>query len=378
MDEVRYENLDKWTEKYYDIPEAKRTEYEALQTSAEKAEYNGLTAAQKAIIDEGPEPVNTANIMVRGGAFRTYYEISMMAVLDARTKGTDESDGQWCPVHEKYDDDCDDVDHNKFIGTPGTVNLGVESFGEDMLRDGRIQLVDVYGQGKLVLLDGGAPIYENPEADPYEGMTEEEILAAEQEKREEKGEVTATPVNTYQTEGGFRQYRLYISDLELWAMQYLTVQPNTALTNSTNASFALKTYWGTGSSVAVDGWAADEPLLEMRYGATNDSLKCKITLAELEKAIAAKKGDPDWSFRSGELYRVTFSVEGHLGYGYLGSQKDGEVEFVNHLQPARAESSILFRCVSIDENKDGTHSNTNGTSVAGKVPDWTPLQFVNQ
>ena len=322
--------------------------------------------------------MNTANIMVRGGAFRTYYEISMMAVLDARTKGTDESDGQWCPVHEKYDDDCDDVDHNKFIGTPGTVNLGVESFGEDMLRDGRIQLVDVYGQGKLVLLDGGAPIYENPEADPYEGMTEEEILAAEQEKREEEGEVTATPVNTYQTEGGFRQYRLYISDLELWAMQYLTVQPNTALTNSTNASFALKTYWGTGSSVAVDGWAADEPLLEMRYGSTNDSLKCKITLAELEKAIAAKKGDPDWSFRSGELYRVTFSVEEHLGYGYLGSQKDGEVEFVNHLQPARAESSILFRCVSIDENKDGTHSNTNGTSVAGKVPDWTPLQFVNQ
>ena len=562
VEEVRYENLDKWAEKYYAIPEAQRTEYEALQTSAEKAAYTGLTAAQKAIIDEGPEPVNTANIMVRGGAFRTYYELSMMAVLDARTKGTDESDGQYCPEHDKYNDECDDVDHNKFIGTPGTVNLGVESFGEDMIKDGRIQLVDVYGQGKLVLLDGGDPIYENPEADPYEGMTEEEILAAEQEKREEEGEVTATPVNTYQTEGGFRQYRLYISDLELRAMQYLTVHPNTALTNSTNASFALKTYWGTGNSVAVDGWAsddenirapyssnehyfeyqfdapeaqrgvyimpelgtmdydaagedlatsdvwyynipvnasgetlgnfqfmdtymsghyvdnggandawwaggmiggivwtltellrdgkmitgdyevsmnrlrksgssentekyrdkltdkdyytvtddnyrtnikffvyrvyrvdplsreninesdtwaADEPLLEMRYGATNDSLKCKITLAELEKAIAEKKGDPDWGFRSGELYRVTFSVEEHLGYGYLGSQQDGEVEFVNHLEPARAESSILFRCVGINENKDGTHVNgSTGASGAGKVPDWTPLQFVKQ
>ena len=34
VEEVRYENLDKWAEKYYAIPEAQRTEYEALQTSA--------------------------------------------------------------------------------------------------------------------------------------------------------------------------------------------------------------------------------------------------------------------------------------------------------------------------------------------------------
>ena len=573
VNEVRYQNLEKWQKDYTAIPEDIRNAYNAAETAEAKdkiiADYVATLAPTKreaaAKLFLGPEPVSTANIMIRGGVFRTYYEVSMMAVMDSSTRGSDKSDGQWCLEHEEYHGsnggECDDVDYNKFTGTPGTVNLGVESFGEDMIKDGRIQLVDVYGQGKLVLLDGGDPIYENPEADPYEGMTEEEILAAEQEKREEEGEVTATPVNTYQTEGGFRQYRLYISDLELRAMQYLTVHPNTALTNSTNASFALKTYWGTGNSVAVDGWAsdednirapyssnenyfeyqfdapeaqrgvyimpelgtmnydaageelaqsdvwyynipvnasgeslgnfqfvdtymtgtydkpdnpfgglfgkiidgveqtlnfllgkgtlangeytvsmnrlrksgtkentetykdrldnkdyytitdenyrtnikffvyrvyrvdplsreninesdtwaADEPLLEMRYGATNDSLKCKITLAELEKAIAEKKGDPDWGFRSGELYRVTFSVEEHLGYGYLGSQKDGEVEFVNHLEPARAESSILFRCVGINENKDGTHVNgSTGASGAGKVPDWTPLQFVKQ
>lgn len=573
VNEVRYQNLEKWQKDYTAIPEDIRNAYNAAETAEAKdkiiADYVATLEPAKreaaAKLFLGPEPVSTANIMVRGGVFRTYYEVSMMAVLDSSTRGSDKSDGQWCLEHEEYHGsnggECDDVDYNKFTGTPGTVNLGVESFGEDMIKDGRIQLVDVYGQGKLVLLDGGDPIYEDPEADPYEGMTEEEILALEQEKREEEGEVIATPVNTYQTEGGFRQYRLYISDLELRAMQYLTVHPNTALTNSTNASFALKTYWGTGSSVAVDGWAsdednirapyssnenyfeyqfdapeaqrgvyimpelgtmnydaageelatsdvwyynipvnasgeslgnfqfvdtymtgtydepdnpfggllgkivdgveqtlnfllgkgtlangeytvsmnrlrksgtkentetykdrldnkdyytvtdenyrtnikffvyrvyrvdplsreninesdtwaADEPLLEMRYGATNDSLKCKITLAELEKAIAAKKGDPDWGFRSGELYRVTFSVEEHLGYGYLGSQQDGEVEFVNHLEPARAESSILFRCVGINENKDGTHVNgSTGASGAGKVPDWTPLQFVKQ
>lgn len=573
VNEVRYQNLEKWQKDYTAIPEDIRNAYNAAETAEAKdkiiADYVATLAPAKreaaAKLFLGPEPVSTANIMIRGGVFRTYYEVSMMAVMDSSTRGSDKSDGQWCLEHEEYHGsnggECDDVDYNKFTGTPGTVNLGVESFGEDMIKDGRIQLVDVYGQGKLVLLDGGDPIYENPEADPYEGMTEEEILAAEQEKREEEGEVTATPVNTYQTEGGFRQYRLYISDLELRAMQYLTVHPNTALTNSTNASFALKTYWGTGNSVAVDGWAsdednirapyssnenyfeyqfdapeaqrgvyimpelgtmnydaageelaqsdvwyynipvnasgeslgnfqfvdtymtgtydkpdnpfgglfgkiidgveqtlnfllgkgtlangeytvsmnrlrksgtkentetykdrldnkdyytvtdenyrtnikffvyrvyrvdplsreninesdtwaADEPLLEMRYGATNDSLKCKITLAELEKAIAEKKGDPDWGFRSGELYRVTFSVEEHLGYGYLGSQQDGEVEFVNHLEPARAESSILFRCVGINENKDGTHVNgSTGASGAGKVPDWTPLQFVKQ
>lgn len=75
-----------------------------------------------------PEPLTTANIQVRGGTFHCHYNVINMAKLerDARTKaGT--------PVDEHY---------RKFPGTSGSVNLGVDSFGEDLIRDGRIQIVD--------------------------------------------------------------------------------------------------------------------------------------------------------------------------------------------------------------------------------------------
>jgi hypothetical protein len=183
VNEVRYQNLEKWQKDYTAIPEDIRNAYNAAETAEAKdtiiADYVATLAPAKreaaAKLFLGPEPVSTANIMVRGGTFQCYFEPTMMATLNPETKGTDKNDGQYCPEHDKYGDDCDDVDHNKFSGTVGSVNLGVQSFDEDMIRDGRIQLVDVYGSGRLVLLDGGDPIDPNPEDDS--GKTEEEILA---------------------------------------------------------------------------------------------------------------------------------------------------------------------------------------------------------
>ena len=517
--EVRYKNYDAW-----------------------KKAYNAMSDAQKEKAD-GPELVNTANISVRGGTFRCYYEYSNMAVLQ-NGRGTDTSDGQYCTTHEKYGDDCDDLDYNKFSGTPGSVNLGIESYDEDLIKDGRIQLVDVYGQGKLVLLDGGDPIEEEPEPDkinPATGLpyTDSELRDLDPDT----GVAVEAPKTNYQTEGNFRHYRLYIGDQQLRSLAYLTVYPNTSITNST-FSFALETYWGTGTKTDLewksddenirapyssnekffdfefddtdtssqnsggaagvyiipqlnipnaltageelhtsnvwyynvpvnrygetlgnvevsdtyletnssvngekfvasfnktkksgevytekfawslndfkswggtyynqtdanyktnikfftykiyrvdplsreninesDNWSDNEPLLEVRYGTGTDSLRCKLTLVKLEeqirKAMREKHPEENWTgFSSGELYRVVFTVEEQVGFGYMGTQYDGEVKYLDTLNTARAQSSILFRCVSVNEYKEGTHENaTTGTTAIGRVPDWTPLQF---
>ena len=518
--EVRYKNYDKWLKS-----------------------YNAMSDAQKEKAD-GPELANTANISIRGGTFRCYYEYSNMAVMDSTTRGTDKSEGQYCPKCDKYGDDCDDWEYHRFNGTPGSVNLGVESYDEDLIKDGRIQLVDVYGQGKLVLLDGGEPIEEKPEPDkinPATGLpyTDSELRDLDPDT----GVAVEAPKTNYQTEGNFRHYRLYIGDQQLRSLSYLTVYPNTSITNST-FSFALETYWGTGTKTDLewksddenirapyssnekffdfefddtdtssansggaagvyiipqlnipnaltageelhtsnvwyynvpvnchgetlgnvevsdtyletdssvngekfvasfnktkksgevytdkfawslndfkswggtyynqtdanyktnikfftykiyrvdplsreninesDTWSDNEPLLEVRYGTGTDSLRCKLTLVKLEeqirKAMAEKHPEENWTgFSSGELYRVVFTVEEQIGFGYMGTQYDGEVKYLGKLNTASSQSSILFRCVSVNEYKEGTHENTtNGTSVIGRVPDWTPLQF---
>ena len=521
--EVRYKNYDAW-----------------------KKAYNAMSDAQKEKAD-GPELVNTANISVRGGTFRCYYEYSNMAVLE-NGRGTDTSDGKYCTAHKEYHGsnggECDDDDYRKFSGTPGYVNLGIESYDEDLIKDGRIQLVDVYGQGKLVLLDGGDPIEAEPDPDainPATGLpyTDSELRDLDPDT----GVAVEAPKTNYQTEGNFRHYRLYIGDQQLRSLAYLTVYPNTSITNST-FSFALETYWGTGTKTDLewksddenirapyssnekffdfefddtdtssqnsggaagvyiipqlnipnaltageelhtsdvwyynvpvnrygetlgnvevsdtyletdssvngekfvasfnktkksgevytekfawslndfkswggtyynqtdanyktnikfftyqiyrvdplsreninesDNWSDNEPLLEVRYGTGTDSLRCKLTLVKLEeqirKAMREKHPEENWTgFSSGELYRVVFTVEEQVGFGYMGTQYDGEVKYLDTLNTARAQSSILFRCVSVNEYKEGTHENaTTGTTAIGRVPDWTPLQF---
>lgn len=449
--------------------------YDPASLDEWQAGYDAIDASDTAALEAYPNPemVNTANVVVRGGTFRCYYEPIIMSVLENKKEGS------WCPDCQKYDDDCDGIDHHIFNGTAGAVNLGVASFDQDLIKDGRIQIVDVYGQGKLVLLDGGEPIYSD-------------------------GEPASGNNDSYQTEGGFRQYRLFCGDTELRVSSYLMVYPNDAKTNSSN-SMALRTYWGTGDDLSDmwdsatpkeekewpadmdnirapyssnekyiefvyddneddgDGISAnyyvipnlkntdpmgsnlnssnvwyynvpvdadeepieskvryfdydnytlsgyvtkdveyatnikwfnykvyrvdplsrenisengipcendDNPLIEVCYGASPDSLKCKLPLLYLEEQIKARV--PGWDgYDSGEMYRIVFSVEEHLAYGF-----QTEAEFDGEMTPASAESSILFLCVSKDELKKETYTNPNtGKEATHYVPDWTPLHF---
>ena len=128
-------------------------------------------------------PIDTSNVQVRGGTFRCYYDLWNVAVKEAGDK-------------EHF---------RKFPGTPGSVNLGPESFGNDLIQDGRIQVVDPYGDGALVLLD-------------------------------ERTEEAAAVKNA-----GLYHYRMFCSSVELRAKDYLQVMPNEAVTNA-SASMQLATY----------------------------------------------------------------------------------------------------------------------------------------
>lgn len=136
---------------------------------------------------DGVTPVDTSNILVRGGTFRNYYEAKNIGL-----KGEG------------------DAHFSTWYGTPGAVNLGLGSYGEDFIKDGRIQIVDLFGDGALVLMD------ENSGGD-----------------------------------GKLYHYRLFCSDLELRYKQGIRVYPNNAKTNTTN-SFALKTQNQDGDTSYID------------------------------------------------------------------------------------------------------------------------------
>ncbi len=141
--------------------------------------------------DGNPEkvPVNTDNIRVRGGTFRCYYEATMVGLHEDKVQGSGDHNGD---------------NMTMFIGSSGGVNLGVESYNEDFIRDGRIQILDNYGDGALVLMDDN----------------------------KESGNKSIF------------HYRLFCTDEELRKNRYLTVYPNTADSNST-FSFSLQTRYGS-------------------------------------------------------------------------------------------------------------------------------------
>ncbi len=149
------------------------------------------------ILHDGPDgnPVSTKNVVVRGGVFRNYYELRMLSL---------KADG--------------DSEHfTKFPGTPGGLGLGVESFGEDMIKDGRIQIIDKYGDGNLVLMD----------------------------------EVKGANEKVY-------HHRLFCSDLELRYKQYIEVQPNARATNTTH-TFHLESVTSDNPTVDVStGWTNED------------------------------------------------------------------------------------------------------------------------
>lgn len=141
----------------------------------------------------GVTPIDTANISVRGGTFKNYYEVKNVGI---KTK--------------------DDKHFSTFIGTSGSVNLGITSFNEDFIKDGRIQICDMYGEGALVLMDENR----NSDNDLY-------------------------------------HYRLFCSDMELRYKQGLRVYPNTAKANTTS-SFALKTQLNGGDTVGLEKVFCDD------------------------------------------------------------------------------------------------------------------------
>ena len=147
------------------------------------------------------EPVDTGGVQVRGGTFRCFYDIMNVAIRE--------------------DSDPDDDDHNfrKFPGTMGAVNLGIQSYGEDLIRDGRIQINDTYGAGALVLMDE---------------------RSAEKKAAEAAG-------GTF--EEGLYHYRLFCGDTELRAKTYLEVSPNNSAGINASHSMQLATYF-EGDSVA--------------------------------------------------------------------------------------------------------------------------------
>ena len=147
-----------------------------------------------------PIPVDTSNVVVRGGTFRTFSELA--------------NQGARLPYQREIDPTGEGMTFVKYTGTSGSVNLGLESFGEDMIRDGRIQLVDVYGDGTLVLMD--------------EQVDEAHL-------------------------NGLKHYRLFCGDTELRHIRYLNVYPMNAGANATH-SFSLQTYYGQTNLSNISTW----------------------------------------------------------------------------------------------------------------------------
>ena len=139
-----------------------------------RSETAGL---EEVLFEKNGDPIDTRNISVRAGTFRNYYEYNMLAIMD----------------------EGGDSNFKTFVGTPGTVNLGVTSYGVDMIKDGRIQITDTYGDGSLVLMD---------------------------ENKSKNDEIY--------------HYRLFCGDNELREKTYLQVRPNTPRTPA-YYSFRLKT-----------------------------------------------------------------------------------------------------------------------------------------
>ena len=181
FNEVKTMGVKKMEQNYKSSTEGQTTQ----QVTIEACETNNLEQIMYED-DAHTIPVNTSNIIVRGGTFENYYEAKNIAI-----KGNSDENFQ------------------SFAGTAGAVNLGLESYNEDFIRDGRIQINDMYGDGALVIMD------------------------------ENSG-----------TDGSLYHYRLFCSDMELRYKTGLRVYPNTANTNSTY-SFSLMTQYNDGDTERI-------------------------------------------------------------------------------------------------------------------------------
>ncbi|MCR4759670.1 MAG: hypothetical protein K5705_05290 [Oscillospiraceae bacterium] len=176
-------------DEHYGVEELFYSNQDALDKGTLKDDGKIYDANGKEIV---PQPITTANIQVRGGTFHCHYDVMNMAKLEAGSPELDE-------------DYTSEPHFRKFPGTSGAVNLGVDSFGADLIRDGRIQIED-NSDGCLVLMD-----------DQEEGYN------------------------------GLYHYRLFCGDNELRTKAYLRVTPNNDAQTNSSYSMQLATYYGAGT-----------------------------------------------------------------------------------------------------------------------------------
>ena len=175
------------------------------QVKITQSELNGV---EPVTLDSKGNPISTKNIAVRGGTFNCHYEPLMMGLDDAEGKKT------------------------IFPGTSGVTNLGIESFSESFIKDGRIQICDPYNEGELVLMDD------------YRDESEQ-----------------------------LHHYRLYCSDLELRYRYHLKVYPGAPGTNTTHSFKMVSTYGADANNTIAALSFSDDALGSERSSAYGDEEK---------------------------------------------------------------------------------------------------------
>ncbi len=428
--------------------------------------------------DAEPIPINTSNVQVRGGVFRCYYDLMNLAISESGN---------------------DSENFRKFPGTMGAVNLGVESFNNELIKDGRIQIIDKYGVGALVLMDE-----QKPEKAGTDGLYHYRLFCGDTELRY-KSYLEVMPNNnplinaskslqlaTYFGSGSstknifqddadnirapYRQSECYfdvmlssaeqladpdipdslenysvkpnfyrradkdnvqahmdvcgqfLANSEVWyypepltasgrqipdfAYGYAAIKHRTGDTMSYVRSMDLFqdpdweaniSYFGSDFCGSIrnendsirkgmryftykvyrvdpltrtnlyetednDTTDIDKPLIEVRYGSSNDALKCKLPLKDLQTEIGKRKGDPNWKFQGGEMYRIVLEMEEYVGMNYDKNEVTLKYEFSQRLPVAKAKTSVIFRCYDPDEQKN--------TGKELLDTDFTPLQWM--
>ena len=431
-----------------------------------------------------PIPIKTSNVQVRGGSFRCYYDLNNLTICEQG----------------------DSENFRKYPGLSGSVNLGPESYNNDLIRDGRIQIEDTCGDGALVLLDDRkeevgeyeglyhyrlfcgdielrskaylrvypnsamtnssysmqlATMYKDDASTRYIFNDDEDNIRAPYRQTENYIDVdidsnalanySLMPNFRNSTQGQMDVYGEYLADSEVWYYpepQKVAKKDNddpeekwaigdvaygeayAVMQDYDNSTFTLhdrdlyydqdwysninihgrpgtvKYYKDNHSSIRTNlkyftykvyrvdpltrenisesgQYGVDEPLISVTYGTSDDSLKCKLPLKEVERQIKEKR--QSWpGYQPGEMYRVTLNVEERLSFGYfqfpqyqgenMSKVKDLPADqivnmFGTNLPRATTETSILIRCYSGNEliNAGGQYLTTDFTPVQWKT-----------
>ncbi len=220
------------------------------------------------------KPVDTRNIAIRGGNFNCSTELTMA--------------GLW-----------EDGKITMFPGTKGFMNLGIESYNPDYIKDGRIQIRDTYGDGELVLMD--------------EAKDENEKL---------------------------HHYRLFCSELELRYNSNLQVYPGNSEANTTHSFYLVSTNGETANGEMVElskSWSGDEEGSERNsaYGDTEQYFEFPVNPEGLTERSNSGKYyiTPSTSRASSDVYGDKFAGSSLWYYSvpldHNGVAIDSDFEYSN-------------------------------------------------